>query len=81
MNICKVCEINTAEDGTCESCQKKFTKKARVRNDKNITLRQIFSFEGIDYLLEVGWDIVHDQEERNRPHLIQVQELTITERI
>jgi hypothetical protein len=81
MNVCKVCEENEGANGICENCGKKLSeKKAMAKNDRNITLRQIFTFDGINYLLEVGWDIVHDQQETNRPHLIQSQDLTITER-
>lgn len=52
----------------------------RRRNDAYVWFRQVFSFEGKNYLVELGFDVVHDPERKGRPKLVQVQDLTMTEK-
>ena len=80
--LCVCCEKLPAGDNSlCTACNDKLKeKKVMTHNDKNIILRSIITFEGVDYLAEAIWDICHDPDNHNKPYIVQTKELTLTER-
>lgn len=79
MSQCKNCGFGT-ENGTgiCDKCEKRHQEEPKKpRDDKEIVIRQIFSYKGDNWLFEVGWDI---EEGNGKPKLVLQRPIRLNKR-